>query len=363
MRYALRSFARNRRVSLIATAVVLVSVLFLMIFFSSISTYRQELQDSYARLKASAHITTNSYTGKVKLPVPTCQAIVETGFPVNVGLMADHPFGMKDVLRGVNGPDIDPSLKGCIDDVEWTEGYDASILQGEEPVCLVPPQFYQEYGDTWTLTIGATEYTFTVAGIYGNALSSGTSGTVCYCPVNTLKAIYEAEGLEFTYCAMEMDLQNLDRLDDFKAQMKQLGLDSGAVRIVISDSQLQTVTSQLRRQIRLLETLLPVLLALIVAIGFGSSFLLLRGRRREAAVLRSLGVKRIAVFGSFLLETLLQALLGLALGCGIGWAAFGRDALQPEYSALVPVCYLLGGAAAVWKISGVNVFNIMTARE
>lgn len=363
MKYALRSFVRNRRVSLIATAVVLVSALFLMIFFSSISTYRQELQASYSRLKASAHITTDSYTGKVKLSVETCQAIVDTGFPVNVGLMADHPFNLNDVLRGVNGPDIDPSLWGCIDDVEWTEGYDASILQGDEPVCLIPPKLYSEYGDTWTLTIGATEYAFTVAGIYGNALSSGTSGTVCYCPVNALQAIYEAEGLEFTYCAMEMDLQNLARLDSFKAQMKALGLDSGNPRLVINDSQLQTVTSQLRRQIRLLETLLPVLLALVAAIGFGSSFLLLRGRRREAAVLRSLGVKRIAVFGSFVLENLFQALLGLTLGCGIGWAAFGLSVLQPGYLAMVLACYLLGGAAAVWKISGVNVFNIMTARE
>ena len=363
MKYSLRNFWRNRRVSLISVAVMLVSALFLMIFFSSITTYQQELWQSYSALKASAHITAYNSGEKPKLPVDTYQAILDTGFPVNHGVMVDHMITDKDVLRGVNGADIDPSLRDCIEDVEWMEGYDASIFQSDAMVCLVPNDWSTDYEATWECWIGENNYTFTVSGIYGNKFSSKDNGSVYYCPVNTLKAIYEAEGWTFTYCGMEMDLQNLAELDEFKAEMKKLKLDSGDTRLVINDSQLQTVTSQLKRQVRLLETLLPVLLTLIAAIGFGSSFLLLRGRRREAAVLRSLGMKRAAVFGAFLFENLLQAVLGLLIGCVIGWFTFGSGALQPNYLAALLGCYLLGGAAAVWKISGVNVFNIMTARE
>jgi len=363
MYYAMIHFWRSRRVSLSASAVVLVSSLFLMIFFSSISTYQQELWQSYSALKASAHITAYHSGEKPKLPVDTYQAILDTGFPINHGVMADHKLGDKEVLRGVNGPEIDPSLRDCIDEVEWVEGYDASVFQRDALVCLMPNDWQSDYGDSWECWIGQNTYTFRVVGIYGNKFSSKDNGTVYYCPVNALKAVYAAENLEFTYCGMEMDLQNLAELDAFKAQMKQLKLDSGDTRMVINDSQLQTVTSQLKRQVRLLETLLPVLLALIAAIGFGSSFLLLRGRRREAAILRALGMKRAAVFGSFLLETLLQALLGLLMGCIIGWFAFGSGALQPGYLASLLGCYLLGGAAAVWKISGVNVLSLLTARE
>ncbi len=363
MKYSLRNFWRNRRISLISTAVVLVSALFLMIFFNSIATYQAELWESYSVLKASAHITASDSSKKPRLPVDTYQVILETGFLVNHGVMADHMISDKDVLRGVNGPDIDPSLRDCIDDVEWLEGYDHSVFDGDAMVCLMPNDWKTDYGDSWECWIGKTAYTFNVAGIYGNKYSSKDNGSVYYCPVNTLKAIYEAEGLEFAYCGMEMDLQNLAELDEFKVEMKKLKLDSGDTRLVINDSQLQTVTSQLKRQVRLLETLLPVLLALIAAIGFGSSFLLLRGRKREAAVLRSLGMRRSAVFSSFLLENLLQAILGLLIGCVIGWFAFGSGALQPKYLAALLGCYLLGGAVAVWKISGVNVFNIMTARE
>lgn len=363
MKYSLRNCWRNRRVSLISVAVMLVSALFLMIFFSSITTYQQELWQSYSALKASAHITAYNSAEKPKLPVDTYQAILDTGFPVNHGVMADHMITDKDVLRGVNGPDIDPSLRDCIDDVVWVGDYDRAIFDGAEMVCLMPNDWQSDYGDTWEVWIGQNSYTFTVAGIYGNKFSSRDNGRVYYCPVNALKAVYEAENLAFTYCGMEMDLQNLAELDEFKAQLKKLGLDSDDTRMVINDSQLQTVTSQLKRQVRLLETLLPVLLTLIIAIGFGSSFLLLRGRRREAAVLRSLGMKRAAVFMSFLFESLLQAVLGLLIGCVIGWFTFGSGALQPTYLAALLGCYLLGGAVAVWKISGVNVFNIMTARE
>ena len=363
MKYALQNFWRNRRVSLISAAVVLVSALFLMIFSNSISTYRTELSDSYKALKASAHITAYRAEQKPRLTVETYHAILDTGFPVNHGVMADHMITDKDVLRGINGPDIDPSLRDCIDDVAWVEGYDRSVFAGDAMVCLMPNDWQSDYGEIWECWIGQKSYTFTVAGIYGNKFSSRDNGSVYYCPVNALKAIYEAEGLAFTYCGMEMDLQNLSRLDHFKAQMKKLELDTGDTRMVINDSQLQTITSQLRRQVRLLETLLPVLLGLIAAIGFGSSFLLLRSRRREAAVLRSLGMKRSAVFASFLLENLLQAILGLLIGCVIGGLAFGSGALQPTYLAALLGCYLLGGGVAVWKISGVNVFNIMTARE
>lgn len=142
---------------------------------------------------------------------------------------------------------------------------------------------------------------------------------------------------------MEIDSQNLAELDDFKAKMKKLGLDTGETRVVINDSQLQTVTSQLKRQVRLLETLLPVLLVLIAAIGFGSSFLLLRGRIREAAELCSLGMNRASVFGASLLENLLQAVLGQSIACIVGWFAFGGGALQPQYLMALLLCYLLGG--------------------
>ena len=79
--------------------------------------------------------------------------------------------------------------------------------------------------------------------------------------------------------------------------------------------------------------------------------------------MRSLGMRRGQVAGVFLCEATAQAAVGVLAGGLAACAALGTTAFQPKYLLLVLTFFLLGGATAVWKISGVNVFNIMTARE
>ncbi len=75
--------------------------------------------------------------------------------------------------------------------------------------------------------------------------------------------------------------------------------------------------------------------------------------------MRSLGMKRGSVFGTLLLESGMQAVLGGLLGAGLTVLILGKTAFQPVYFAQLLGFYLLGGAAAVWKISGANVFTTM----
>ena len=89
------------------------------------------------------------------------------------------------------------------------------------------------------------------------------------------------------------------------------------------------------------------------------SFLLLRDRKKEAAVLRSLGTRRGQVFGIFFLESAIQASLGTLLGGLLASGAMGKSAFAPQYLALVLICFLLGGAAAVWQLAKANVFTVM----
>ena len=101
MKYSLRNCWRNRRVSLISVAVVLISALFLMIFFSSITTYQQELRQSYAALKASAHITAYPSSEKPRLPVDSffiskiLTAIFIHSFRYAFSIRAFFTFGKK----------------------------------------------------------------------------------------------------------------------------------------------------------------------------------------------------------------------------------------------------------------------------
>lgn len=363
MKMAFRSFLRNGKVTLISTAAVLAMAVFLMVFANSIRLNQASLDDAFDNLEVNAYIRASTALSEPYLDEARCLAILDSGFVGEYSAMVRFKQSGSAVLRGVNSPAVDSLLEEALEYTHWQAGYDQTILQGTEPLCLAPAASGLELGETveFFLLDKDTVVTLTVVGLYTLGYKSDT--TAYYCPLNWLTDTCHALGVPVNYNGLEMRLTNLRQLDDFKARMKELEMDSGGAILVINDALLREVTAQLQRQIRLLESVLPVLLALVAGIGFGLSFLLLRGRKKEAAVMRSLGMKRGRVFSVLLLENLFQALLGGILGCAATAVLLGAEALQIQYAALLLACYLVGGGIAIWKLSGVNVFTIMTAKE
>ena len=175
--------------------------------------------------------------------------------------------------------------------------------------------------------------------------------------------LFRSAGLSFNYSGLDLVFARLAELETFKAAMQEAGLHTGEARLRIDDTLMQQTTGQLKQQISLLQGLLPVLLILTATIGFGLSFLLLRGRKKEAAILRSLGMRRHRVFVILLAESILQALAGSLLGTLTALLFVGPDVFNGVCIAALLASYLIGGAAAIWKLAGINVFTIMTARE
>jgi len=363
MKHAFRSFIRNRRVTLIATAAVLAMTIFLMVFANSIRLNRDSLNDAYDNLEVKAHIAPPTALYDPQLDEARYLAILESGFvKSHSAMMRFEQFG-KNVLRGVSGAGADSMLEEALLYTTWQTGYDAGILGSSQPVCLMPAGSGAELGEqrNFFLTERENVVTLTVVGLY--EIEGSSDASIFYCPLSWMENACRSFGLAVNYHALELELCNLRHLDDFKAQMLELEMNKGWAILVINDALLREVTSQLSRQIRLLESVLPILLVLVTGIGFGLSFLLLRGRKKEAAVMRSLGMRRKSVFSVLLLENLFQALLGVGLGCAGTLVVLNARAIQPRYCLLLLACYLLGGGFAAWKISGINVFNIMTAKE
>lgn len=362
MKMAFRSFVRNRKVTLISIAAVLAMTAFLMAFTNSIRINQASLDDAYDNLEVKAHITASTALADPYLEEERYQAIVDSGFVAEHAAMVRFKQSGSTTLRGVSNPSIDSMLEEALLFTTWQEGYDESILQGDQPVCLAPANSGVELGEQkeFFLIEKETVVSLTVVGLYELGYSSARA---YYCSLDWLLDACHELGVTVHYNALEMRLGNLRQLDVFKSQMKQLGMDSGGAILVINDTLLREVTSQLNRQIRLLESVLPILLALVAGIGFGLSFLLLRGRKKEAAIMRSLGMRRWQVAGVFLTEAAMQALTGTLVGGLLSYIVIDTTMFQLKYLVLVLACFLLGGAVAVWKISGVNVFNIMTARE
>ena len=363
MKYAWKTLMRNKRITLAAVAAVAALTFFLSVFTSSIQSSREQLKRIYEVTTVTARVAGFSSGVRASIKEELYQAILDSGFVKEHWALIQNQNNSKEVLRALNSTALVPDLEGWEPYITWQEGYDITMLEGREQICLAPRALELELGTTVQVGMGSPyrglQTELTVVGLYGEKYRTATDQLVYYLPLGAMEDFLRDNQKDITYNLMEMELQKLNKLGEFKARMSELGLEKGSARLTVNDALLQQVTAKFRQHIRLLNTLLPVLLTVVAGIGFGLSFLLLRGRKREAAVLRSLGTRRMQVFGMFLSETALQALLGTLLGGGLAWAALGKTAFQLQYLTLVLCCFLLGGAAAVWQLAKANVFTVM----
>ena len=366
MNYAFRSVARSGRITAVVLAAVASMTVFLSAFAGGIAKNRAELDRLCEAMTVTAGVTGYRDAPTASLSQEQYGKIMDSGFVRTKSAMIQKTVNDTCALRAMDSMELEPELLGWAPYITWAEGWDAEKFFAGEAVCLVPRACEVALGATFSFRLGGGKklppLEMRVVGLYGEAYGSARNA-VFYCPLAAMETWLGDNGEKIVYNKLEMELQDLRHLDTFKQEMKAAGLDKGSSQLVIHDALFQRVTRQFRQQIRLMNTLLPVLLAITAGIGFGLSFLLLQGRKKEAAVLRSLGMRRGQVAGVFLTESAARALAGVALGGALAWAILGATAFQPGYLALVLVCFLLGGAAAVWKISGINVFTILTARE
>jgi len=366
MRMAWRNFTRNRRATIVSALAAAALAGFLLIFSHNIRASEAELDNAYDTIPVSAYIAGSSATQAPRIGETLYGDILGCGFVASSRAAAQYGVRTEDTLRALDHIDADVPLRECASSIEWLEGYGEDIFAGNGAVCVAPRSLGLALGDTLEAPFRirrSVAAELAVVGLYGSEFDIGMNGMTFYCPLGTLRALFAENGLRLEYCALEMELSNTRQLNEFKARMKELGLDSGLNRLVMNDALLIGVTTQLQRHIRLLKTLLPVLFALVAAVGFGLSFLLLYGRRREAAVMRSLGEGHGRVFAVLLLETALQAACGATLGALAAFFIAGAQAVKGSHLALVFGCYLLGGAAAALRLAYVNVLRLMTAHE
>lgn len=359
------SFTRNPRSNLAVIALVAALAAFISIFANNITMSEAELENAYATIPVNAYIMGASATQPPRFNDELYQQILSSGFVAASRAAAECQVHSRDTLRALDSIEMDAALLEYAPGIEWLEGYDESLFAGEQAVCIAPRSAELALGEEARFpmrTRRSVVAVLTVVGLYGSEYD-GYNGVTYYCPRPVLRGLYEENGMPFSYCGLEMELCNTRELGTFKAQMRELRLDGGMTRLVVNDALLLSVTTQLQRHIELLKALLPLLFAFAAAIGFVLSFLLLRGRRREAAVMRSLGAKRRRVFATLLLETAMQAASGAALGALAAFLISGRDALCLLSIALVLACYLFGGAAAALHFARVNVLKLMAARE
>lgn len=421
-----RGLVRHGRKSVIAVLVSAALAFFLFLFSGIVSLNRQSLEEleSNAGLRLIFTNTSGSRTTGLIVYDDKLQKLEESGLAkpelyAAKALFADQTSHFEgydsnareeiSVRYGDRGDTWSPNwvyqnlvayntdsplTEAGESNVVYFDGYDSSVFQGNEPVCLMLKSKYEELGlspgDEYTFMLytfkesaygkgvfKGGETAFQIVGTYedpGSLFSSGPESPIeLICPYNTLRETLHSFHLNIwpSQASLSVEPENLNALKSYLQELKispiDRSIDSSAAygkTAIINDSAFIGTAEPTMRTISLLESLYPLVFAAVALIAFLVSYLLMQNRREETAIQRSLGAGRLRIFLSLFLESAVLCLVGTLLAALPAVLLLGAA----PASLLPPACgyflsYLAGCAAAVLLVNRTNVIAILTASE
>ena len=279
-----------------------------------------------------------------------------------------------NLIMGISRVEAAPALSPELGvEISYDEGYDETLFQGDEMVCVVPEDMAPENGKLKITMVdhimneeyGVLEAELTVAGTY-------KGGKTIYCPWEAMRELVtRAGGAAYTE-SMGFIAADNNRLDELKQKASKYftnpSLTAGETKysyaLTVNDETLEEAAAAARREIRLLELMIPILLGLSTGIGFAAGYLFIRNRKPEFAVMRSMGTGRLAIFAAAFAEQLLLGVMGAAAGTGL-YILIRGTGVMPDYVSLAVYlgCYALGSGLAVARVVSVNVMSVMRLNE
>lgn len=269
--------------------------------------------------------------------------------------------------------------------ITYLDGYQ-QMLHSHEAVCMVNAELMKamgwQLGDPLAITIfeaGYQDISSTCQKV-GDAVLTLTASyqpenleesfPLLILPAGWARDYYQEHSRPFSVSCASFTIGDPFRLNAFKADMKKAGFQnpnplgepsSKGEALLVYDDAFIRASSPIKRNVTLLQRLYPLIFLLIALLGFLISFLLLRSRRQEMAIARSLGTGRLRTPLILVGENAVLQLLGVgAAALSIPYlAAGGGRQLFPLLSGYAAV-YLLGGIAAVAMLGRMSILEQFT---
>lgn len=294
-----------------------------------------------------------------------------------------------DDLIGLTHLSTDSLIAQESNAITYFENYSKSLFLSDESVCIVSADIFQtlskdKEGNCYVrLAVGDSAYSedifaeqrFKVAGTY-----EGDNRNI-YCPWEIIKALsIKITGMIHTD-SLSFSIKNNRQIDIFKELLARYFTNvdiTGTLTdyeasnvltyyeyaITVYDGTLNKTVSSIKDNIKVLEILQPVIIMMSFFIGFLSSFLFVRNRKPEFAVMRSLGTKKGMVFGEAFFEQFFLGIIGTALGLIVYYMSYHFE-IRPPWDNIVAflLCYLLGSGVVIFWIVNVKVMAILKEKE
>lgn len=257
--------------------------------------------------------------------------------------------------------------------IEWEEGYDESIFQTDQFVCIVP-SYYEGPEDAVTLDFDrgngkVLTRTFQIVGRY-----TEENNYNMYCPYATAEKIYLLLSKPKELELISGKLSNNDDLEQFKEAAAEwfaipnpdgeptpwdnpFGYESYPLAMDIDDSQLVGLMEEMEKSMTINRIASTLVFILSAGAGFLTGFLMIRSRKREIGLMRTLGTSNGIVCAELALEQVLCVAAGVVLGGSYTlWA-------PAEKLAIFAGVYFVGLFAALLVFVRINLLATMKEDE
>lgn len=258
----------------------------------------------------------------------------------------DVPIVQKPYLRGITSLSCDRSLLpeyGCV--ISWKEGYDESIFDGEELVCIIPEDrtdfdngngeavlrfshrimYSSNGGPVQEKESYEYQCTLKIVGTFSN----GDDESI-YCPYPILEQVYTALNLNPVVDTLSATLADNSRLEEFREKAAYWFVDPSPIAqeipwgrmghefypyaLDIDDEALQKTVKILQSSIRFNQTCTVIVFVLSAVAGFLVGFLMIRNRKRDITLMRTIGESDCRIYFGFAIEQMICIVLGIAFG-------------------------------------------------
>lgn len=399
---------RHRGKSVLTILMDMLVVFLLHTYLSNIANNRQQLSLLSEAIPVNAYITTadGSRQSGIFIKDGLVQGFLDSehvaGLKMNVRLKA----GLDQVIPGqwhtlnlyLEGVNCMEALGDITEeDVVWNTGEDASLLQGTQPKCIVSRQLFEKkgwklgecvtlcqyyyyrederYSELFAAPLQTVEYE--IAGyvdMMGSWKEQFTVPPDVIVPFQVVRDSYAQEGIPFFASAATFTLSDALRINEFKQEMRELGLKSvsptvpdrslNGVALHVNDGAFIRTAGRLRQVIDTVRAFFPFLLVLIVCVGYLITLLLLQSRKKEMALLRSIGLNRRKCFRIFFLDQLTLVVTGVVAGSVLSVLIQGNYGGSSVLAGvLVGICYMAGNSLALWKLLKVSVMEALFVAE
>ncbi|MBP3477767.1 MAG: helix-turn-helix domain-containing protein [Lachnospiraceae bacterium] len=395
---------RHRIKGILTIVMDMLVVLLLHTYMTNIASNQEQFMALPDAIPVNAYLSNNTGTNLADIMISEriVEGLENSSYVKDLNLTVRLKAGVDQVdpydwktldlyLCGVNRLEAAGGMKET--SIVWNTGMDASIFESSKPLCVVSKTLMEERN--WKLGdhIKLCQYYYYRDGYQGLELFLNPLEDVTYeiagysdmegitsapewappdilVPFEAVRECHHRQELSFAAHSADFMVADTLNLNDFKQEMKDLGLGSvtplateisyiGTV-LNVNDSTFINAAGRLRRLIDTVSAFFPFLLVLIVCVGYLVTLLLLSSRKQEMALLRSIGVSRGKCFWIFFQEQLLLAVAGISVGSLLAVLLQGNHGGSSVLTGcLVGIFYMLGNGLALYKLLKVSVMEAL----